>query len=245
MSYETSSVLANDTSSDSADLTASVDSGALNGSVMMMPDGTFFYTPNVGFSGTDSFTYVAQSSSSSSDSTAATTVTLNVVQAAISLSVTYGAGKTVTVSGTVADAAPGGISVSISGVMSGSALTDSSGNFKCTGTVSSLGTITASLTDQFGVTANESVAVTDPGPLISGLSCSEVAGGWMLSGVVSDPWGVSGLLVTFDGTAAGYYATTNDDGDFEEVLTFKPTGNVVATAQDDWGVSSSPVMLPV
>ncbi|QUD87523.1 tandem-95 repeat protein [Phenylobacterium montanum] len=49
--------------------------GPQHGSLTLNPDGSFSYTPNLGFAGTDSFTYVASDSLASG---APTTVTLNV-----------------------------------------------------------------------------------------------------------------------------------------------------------------------
>ena len=50
-------VLANDSSPDGNTLTAVLAANPANGSVTLNPDGSFSYTPNDGFYGTDSFTY--------------------------------------------------------------------------------------------------------------------------------------------------------------------------------------------
>jgi VCBS repeat-containing protein len=50
-------VLANDTDVDGDPLTVSVVSGPLHGSVTLLPNGSFYYVPNLDFHGTDSFTY--------------------------------------------------------------------------------------------------------------------------------------------------------------------------------------------
>jgi Ca2+-binding RTX toxin-like protein len=53
-------VLANDTDADPADtLTASLNTDALNGHVVLNPDGSFSYTPNAGYHGPDGFNYLA------------------------------------------------------------------------------------------------------------------------------------------------------------------------------------------
>ncbi|UKP00603.1 Ig-like domain-containing protein [Nostoc sp. UHCC 0870] len=52
-------VLSNDTDAQSDPLTAAVVQAPSNGSVTLNPDGSFAYTPNAGFIGTDSFTYLA------------------------------------------------------------------------------------------------------------------------------------------------------------------------------------------
>ncbi|MGI9291202.1 MAG: Ig-like domain-containing protein, partial [Gammaproteobacteria bacterium] len=69
-------VLDNDTDDDGDTLTAALVSGPSNGMVTLNPDGSFSYTPTVGFSGTDSFSYLANDST---DDSSETTVTLTVI----------------------------------------------------------------------------------------------------------------------------------------------------------------------
>ena len=52
-------VLSNDSSGDSATLTATLVDQATNGNVVLAADGSFTYAPDAGFDGTDSFTYLA------------------------------------------------------------------------------------------------------------------------------------------------------------------------------------------
>jgi CSLREA domain-containing protein len=52
-------VLSNDSDPDGDPLTAVLNAGPSNGTVQLNSDGSFSYSPNVGFSGTDSFTYKA------------------------------------------------------------------------------------------------------------------------------------------------------------------------------------------
>jgi hypothetical protein len=68
-------VLANDTDIDGDALTVESFSQAANGTVDENPDGTLSYTPNVGFSGDDSFTYTV---SDGIDEDAPATVTVTV-----------------------------------------------------------------------------------------------------------------------------------------------------------------------
>jgi hypothetical protein len=69
-------VLANDTDADQDTLTASLASNPSNGTLVLNADGSFTYTPNAGFSGSDSFTYRANDGQDNSN---VATVTLNVV----------------------------------------------------------------------------------------------------------------------------------------------------------------------
>ena len=70
-------VLGNDTDADGDPLTATVVSGPVNGTLAMNADGSFSYTPNADFSGSDSFTYSAGDGTSASEAT----VTINVTSA--------------------------------------------------------------------------------------------------------------------------------------------------------------------
>ncbi|HQR14657.1 MAG TPA: Ig-like domain-containing protein [Nitrospira sp.] len=70
------SLLANDNDPDSPTLTATLGTGPANGSLVLNPDGTFTYRPNVGFTGTDTFTYsVSDGTTTSNVATVTITVT--------------------------------------------------------------------------------------------------------------------------------------------------------------------------
>jgi type 1 glutamine amidotransferase len=68
-------VLANDTDADGDDLTATGLTQPADGAVDLAADGSFTYTPDAGFAGTDTFTYKASDGTATS---AATTVTITV-----------------------------------------------------------------------------------------------------------------------------------------------------------------------
>jgi uncharacterized repeat protein (TIGR01451 family) len=69
-------VLGNDTDVESANLTAILVASPSNGTLTLNANGSFLYTPNAGFSGTDTFTYKANDGSA--DSSAATvSITVN------------------------------------------------------------------------------------------------------------------------------------------------------------------------
>ena len=75
LTVEAPGVLANDTDPDGNALTAVLAGGVANGTLSLQADGSFTYTPNAGFSGTDSFTYRASDGAATS---APATVTLTV-----------------------------------------------------------------------------------------------------------------------------------------------------------------------
>jgi len=80
-------VLANDTDVDGDPLVVSaVTQQGTNGSVVINPDNTVTYTPNTGFTGTDSFTYTANDGTvDSNQATVAITVTAAVNQAPVAV----------------------------------------------------------------------------------------------------------------------------------------------------------------
>jgi VCBS repeat-containing protein len=69
-------VLGNDTDPEGDALTAVIGTGPTNGTVTMNADGSFTYTPNAGFSGTDTFTYKANDGTADS-AEATVTITVN------------------------------------------------------------------------------------------------------------------------------------------------------------------------
>jgi hypothetical protein len=78
-------VLANDSDVDGDPLTAALATNVAHGTLSLAPDGSFTYTSEPGFVGTDSFTYVASDGATSS---ATTTATINVTPPPSDLSAT-------------------------------------------------------------------------------------------------------------------------------------------------------------
>jgi predicted CXXCH cytochrome family protein len=72
-------VLSNDTDSDSDPLTAVLDTNVSSGSLTLNADGSFTYTPNPGFTGSDSFTYFANDGTANSASAATVDITVGTV----------------------------------------------------------------------------------------------------------------------------------------------------------------------
>ncbi|MGD8934195.1 MAG: Ig-like domain-containing protein, partial [Gammaproteobacteria bacterium] len=72
----TAGIIANDSDADGDFLTASLVTGPVSGSLLLQEDGSFTYTPNAGFSGTDTFTYKVNDGSLDSN---IATVTINVI----------------------------------------------------------------------------------------------------------------------------------------------------------------------
>ncbi|SFO78012.1 VCBS repeat-containing protein, partial [Chitinophaga sp. YR627] len=72
-------VLANDTDPDGFPLVTTLETQAVNGTVVMNSDGSFIYTPNADFNGTDRFTYQVCDTSGGTTQCASGTVTINVL----------------------------------------------------------------------------------------------------------------------------------------------------------------------
>jgi len=116
-------VLNNDTDADGDSLSVAVATDPTNGSVSLNTDGSFTYTPNEGFSGSDTFTYTVIDGNEGSD-TATVTVTveeapppptpLTVGISATPTSLVEEAGTVTTLTFTLSEAPPeGGVQVSI------------------------------------------------------------------------------------------------------------------------------------
>ena len=73
------SVASNDSTTSGGVLTYAVDTGVSNGSLVFNSDGSYDYTPNANFNGTDSFTYTVTDAASGETSTQTVTLTVNPV----------------------------------------------------------------------------------------------------------------------------------------------------------------------
>lgn len=81
LSVASGGVLQNDTDPDGDTLTAALVEGPLSGAVNLSSNGSFTYTPDTGFTGTDSFKYLARDGKATSN-TATVTVSVNAAPAA-------------------------------------------------------------------------------------------------------------------------------------------------------------------
>ena len=79
LAVEPGGVLANDLDADGDPLTAVLVNNPTNGTLVLNGDGSFLYTPNAGFAGTDSFTYLANDGQADS-ALATATIAVNPVR---------------------------------------------------------------------------------------------------------------------------------------------------------------------
>ena len=122
-----SGVLVNDTDTESDPLTAALVTGPTNGTLTLNTDGSFDYTPNTGFVGTDTFTYVANDGTTDGNPAL---VTINITSPANAAPVVGSPSLSVTEGGTIAvtqadlavsdpDDAASSVTVTVSGVAGG------------------------------------------------------------------------------------------------------------------------------
>jgi len=78
LSIPADGVLANDDDADGDPITAVLDTDVSNGTLVLNPDGSFDYTPDANFSGTDTFTYTANDGYQDSN-IATVTITVNAI----------------------------------------------------------------------------------------------------------------------------------------------------------------------
>jgi hypothetical protein len=165
----------------------------------------------------------------------------------ITLSVTYGAQRTITLTGQVADAAPGGLTVMISGSATGTTITDANGKFSVTLTASSLGAVYAATMDSFGQYSNTaSVVLTSAKPVIENFYCTVLPDGWyQFSGRIVDD-NAAGLTVYLGGVPVSLQnqkVTVLADGTFTVQIQLNGTpadnGTVTANVTDWWGQAAA------
>ncbi len=221
-------------------------SGAVSGTTTSDSSGHFSYSTTVATLGTVNAVATDQQGHS-----ATAQATLSKAAPSITLSVSYGSGRTVTLSGTVTDLDAGGRTVTFTGVVSNTVNTRGDGTFSLTAQASGLGNVWASTVDLWGQSSNTaSVTLTDDAPTIGNFQAVEGTNRvWTFSGTVTDGEGAGGLTVTFGGlpTLNGKTVNTAADGTFSLTIQLQVGENGTATAQttDAWGQASNVAMANV
>jgi hypothetical protein len=164
----------------------------------------------------------------------------------VTMSVSYGSQRSVTLSGTVYDESPAGLPVSIWGmVASQTVYTDSNGNFTLTAVASGLGDVCARATDVGGLLSNiAKVTLTSNAPRITDMVVScQGQNTYVLTGRVIEE-SPGGLTFTLGGEVnafRGQQVTVASDGTFSVTVTITdPTdrGQITAQVTDWWGLTS-------
>jgi hypothetical protein len=174
------------------------------------------------------------------------TATANITDTAptLTLNLTYGSQKSVTLSGKVTDIDAGGRTVQLTGVVNATVTTAADGTFTFTTTATGLGTVQGSTTDLWLQTSNTpQVTVSCPPPQISTFTASQGDNNmWTFSGNVNAQ-SPAGLIITFGGLPelVGKTAAVAADGTFSITVQLQPGEIGTATAQtvDWWGQNSN------
>jgi len=141
-------------------------------------------------------------------------------------------GKQIQVQGTVQDENPSGVTITLSGVASGSITPSSNGQFSYVTTASGLGTVNAVARDQESLNSNTASAqITSTSPGMT-LILNKNSQGTTVSGVVTDE-APGGLTVTFGGAMWGS-TVTNGDGSFS-YSGMAGSGAITGAVSDAWG----------
>ncbi len=220
-------------------------SGVVSGSAGVNPDGTFSLTTTASGSGTIDATVVnvwglTGTAETSLDGITGTQTESQDTNLLPGLTVTVtptGSGKSVTVSGQVSDSNPANLTVTFSGVVSGSAVTDSNGNFSLTTTATDLGEVDASVTDGAGQSASASTQLAVAPPTLTLNLTMDQQRTITLSGQVSGS-DVTEDMVTFTGVASGS-AGPGTNGSFSLTTQASQLGDVQAVVTDVWGQASA------
>jgi hypothetical protein len=164
----------------------------------------------------------------------------------LNLSAVPGPRGTATVSGQVSGPSPtGGLTVTLSGIVSGSVTTCADGTFTYTGPASGLGQIQAAVTDDAGNTATSSInLVASPPTIVNFRAIYNGNNSWTFTGQVQGAYG-AGMVVTLAGIPSldsnNASATVQANGSFSYTITLQPgeSGGVTAQCLDWWGQASN------
>lgn len=211
-------------------LTYSLNSAPVNGNVTINPDGTFQYVPNTGYTGNDSFTFLAADPNGGTAIGAVTIRILNRPPVAQNVSLTTPAN--VATSGQVTASDPDGDPLTFTqntSPVNGTSQVNLDGTFTYTPNPGFIGTdsFTVLVTDISGDTAISTVTieVINLPPVTSNLNLT-TGGNNPVSGQVTatDPNG-DPLTYTLSGTPANGTALVNVDGSF----TYTPNAGFIGT----------------
>ena len=218
----TGNVLTNDTDPDIGDtLTATLVSGTAHGSLVLNTDGSFSYTGNENYTGTDAFTYTASDPAGATSNEATVTITVNPVNDVPTAvdddyTVNEDAGLTgnVLTNDTDPDIGDTLTATLVSGTTHGTLILNADGSFSYTGNENYTGTdaFTYTASDPAGATSNEAtVTITiDPvndAPRIGGI----------VDPANPDP----------DGSLSGSFTVTDPDADTITVTASDPASGSI------------------
>jgi hypothetical protein len=195
-------------------------------------------------------TIVAQAIDNLSLSSSQVSTQLAVAAPTLTFTVSQAGQHNVTVSGQVTAQAPGGLTVTLSGVVTGTATTTSTGSFSWAGTATNLGQVNGAVTDVWSQTGNGTAQLTNAPPSIIGFTASfdSTIGAWTFTGQVRDEY-AAGLTVVLSGIPGqpNVSVTVCSNNWFYDtvVLNSGASGTVSASVTDWWGAVSQTVTTPI
>ncbi len=243
-----STVAANDSTSSGGVLTYAVDTGVTNGSLVFNSDGSYDYTPNVNFNGTDSFTYTVTDASSGESLTQTVSLTVNPVTDLVANDDVATGGEDTTISSTVAandSTTSGGVLTYAvdTGVSNGSLVFNSDGSYDYTPNANFSGTdsFTYTVTDAAsGESSTQTVSLT-VNPVTDLNAADDAATGdedtTISSSVASNDSTTSGGVLTYavDTGVSNGSLVFNSDGSYD----YTPNANFVGTDSFTYSVTDA------
>jgi VCBS repeat-containing protein len=169
LSISAPGVLANDSDAEGDDLTVSLVSNVSNGSLTLNADGSFTYTPDADFNGSDSFTYtVNDGAGTSTVATVTLTVTaVNDAPVALADTATVLAGESVLIAVLANDTDDGTLDVSTVTVASGPDPSKGTVAVNADGTITYTSTAAGADTDSFSYTVVDDQGVSSSAALVT------------------------------------------------------------------------------
>ena len=252
----TDSVATNDSTISGGTLSYSLATAATNGTVVVAGDGTFTYTPNADFNGTDSFTYTVVDAASGESSTQMVDITINQINDegvfGGDLSVTTNEDTAVNGTVTFSDTADGDTTPNfMAGTAANGTVTIDSGTGAFTytpgtdfnGTDSFVVTATDEDGNSESVTVNVTVTAVDDATTFGGdTSGTGAEDGGMITGTLtaSDDDGLTDPIFTIEsgnGASNGTATIDSATGDWEYTpnANFNGSDSFIVTVTDDAG----------
>ena len=218
--------------------------GAVTGSAMTDGDGNFSYTTDGAALGV---VYAVATDQQMQSVTAQAAVAVDAP--ALNLSIAYGTRNNVTLTGNLTDIDAAGQTITFTGVVGATVVTDSDGNFTLATVASGLGAIDATETDLWGQAGTVEAVVARDAPVIASFGASNgFSTIWVFQGTVTGP-NVQGLIIDFGDTPSleGQSAVVQADGTFSFTCTLAQGENGIASAitSDAWGQNSNEALTAV
>jgi carbon monoxide dehydrogenase subunit G len=209
-------------------------SGVMSGSTTADANGNFSFTANAAGLGT--VNAVGTDSQQLQSNTAQAQVTCP--KPTLTLNWDLVTQNEVLLYGKVTAPTASGLTVTLTGVVSGTTVSDANGDFSVTLNASGVGNVSATLADVWNQVSNPaSVTVSEPPPSFDSFKATNTSGTtWTFSGVVCDET-PAGNTVSFSGTpsVSGKTCKTQNDGSFSLTITLQQgeegTEEVICT---DW-----------